>query len=79
MESSMVEKTKDQKVKKEDLDFYLSASEFTDITLTDEESKNLIELMKRGPNKKAKKFSEESLKFYEDIMNKASNSKQIDD
>ena len=79
MESSMVEKTKDQKVKKEDLDFYLSASEFTDITLTDEESKNLIELMKRGPNKKAKKFSEESLKFYEDIMNKASNSKQIND
>ena len=75
----MVEKTKDQKVKKEDLDFYLSASEFTDITLTDEESKNLIELMKRGPNKKAKKFSEESLKFYEDIMNKASNSKQIND
>ena len=79
MESSMVEKTKDQKVKKEDLDFYLSASEFTDITLTDEESKNLIELMKRGPNKKAKKFSEESLKFYEDMMNKASNSKQIND
>ena len=79
MENSMVEKTKDQKVKKEDLDFYLSASEFTDITLTDEESKNLIELMKRGPNKKAKKFSEESLKFYEDMMNKASNSKQIND
>lgn len=66
----MVEKTNNRKVKKEDMDFCLNASEFTDITLTDEESENLIELMKRGPNEKAKKFSEEALKFYEDIMNK---------
>ncbi|TFG24175.1 MAG: hypothetical protein EU529_05145 [Promethearchaeota archaeon] len=66
----MVEKTKDRKVRKEDIDFCLSASEFTDITLTDEESENLIELMKRGPNEKAKIFSEEALKFYEDIIHK---------
>jgi len=64
----MVEKTKDKKVKKEDMDFCLSASEFTDITLTDEESENLIKLMKRGPNEKAKRFSEEALKFYDDII-----------
>ena len=66
----MVEKTKDRKVKKADMDFCLSASEFTDITLTSEESENFIELMKRGPNEKAKRFSEEALKFYDDIINK---------
>jgi len=67
----MVEKTKDRKVKKEDLDFCISATEFADITLTDDESENLIELMKQGPNEKAKKFSEEALKFYEDIIKKS--------
>ena len=69
----MVEKTKDRKAKKEDLDFCLNASEFTDITLTEDESEDLIELMKRGPNEKAKKFSEEALKFYEHIINKKIN------
>lgn len=73
----MVEKTKDQKVRKNDLEFCLSASEFTDITLTEEESKNLLKLITRGPNKKAKKFSEEALKFYEDMMKKTPHSKQI--
>lgn len=38
----MLAKTKDKKVKKEDLDFCISATEFADIILTDDEYENLI-------------------------------------
>ena len=66
----MVEKTKEKKIEEEKVDFYLNASEITDITLNEEESEKLIALLNKGPNKKAKKFSKEALKFYEEMMKK---------
>ncbi|TKJ22132.1 MAG: hypothetical protein CEE43_07905 [Promethearchaeota archaeon Loki_b32] len=64
----MVEKTKEQAIKKDKIDFYINASEFTDVILTNEESENLIRLMNGEPNEKAKKFSEEAFKFYNDLL-----------
>ncbi len=66
----MVEKTKEQAINKDKIDFCIKASEFTDICLTTEESENLIQLMERGPNEKAKLFSKEALKYYNDFLNK---------
>jgi len=60
----MVEKTKEKKTEEEKNDFYINASDLTDITLTEEESERLIEMLNRGPNEKAKEFTKESLKFY---------------
>ena len=64
----MVEKTKEQAANEDKIDFCINASEFTDISLTTEESENLIHLMERGPNKKAKDFSEEALEYYNDML-----------
>lgn len=64
----MVEKTKDQPIKKVKIDFYINASEFKDVNLTNKESENLIRLMNGEPNEKSKKFSEEALKFYNDML-----------
>ena len=64
----MVEKTEEKALKKNKIDFCINTSEFTDITLTSEESEILIRLMEQGPNEKAKKFSEEALKFYNDMQ-----------
>lgn len=64
----MVEKTKEQAIKKDKIEFYINASEFTDINLTIEESENLIRLMNGELNAKAKKFSKEALKFYNDML-----------
>ena len=64
----MVEKTRERATKDDKIDFYINASDFTDITLTDAESENLIRLMERGPNEKAKLFSEEALRYYNDMM-----------
>lgn len=64
----MVEKTKKQAIKKDNINFYINASEFTDINLTNEESENLIRLMNGELNEKAKKFSKEALKFYNDML-----------
>jgi len=64
----MVEKTEEKASKKNKIDFCINTSEFTDITLTSEESENLIRLMDHGPNEKAKKFSEEALKFYDEML-----------
>jgi len=66
----MVEKTKEKKTKEEKIDFSISASDITDITLNVEESERLIELLNRGPNEKAKEFTKEALKFYEAMINK---------
>ncbi len=63
----MVEKTKTEE---ENIDFYMNASDLTDITLTEEESESLIEMLNRGPNEKAKEFTKESLKFYEEMVKK---------
>lgn len=60
----MVEKTNEKTIKEEMKDFCINASDVTDITLTEEESERLLDLLKRGPNKKAIKFSKEALKFY---------------
>ena len=62
----MVEKTKKQIIKNDKIDFCINASEFTDIILSKEESENLVILMNNGPNEKAKKFSKESLEFYDE-------------
>ena len=67
----MVEKSKEQPLKKEKVEFCINASEFTDITLTKDESDNLIKLIDQGPNEKAKKFSEEALEFYNEMMKKS--------
>ncbi len=67
----MVEKSKEQTLKGDKFEFYINASEFTDITLTKEESYNLIKLIDQGPNEKTKKFSEEALEFYNEIMKKS--------
>ena len=64
----MVEKTEEKTLKKNKIDFCINTSEFTDITLTSEESENLIRLMDHGPNEKAKKFSEEALEFYNEML-----------
>ncbi len=64
----MVEKTEEKVLKKNKIDFCINSSEFTDITLTSEESENLIRLMDHGPNEKAKKFSEEALEFYNEML-----------
>ncbi len=64
----MVEKTKERAINKDKIDFCINSSEFTDITLTNEESENLIRLMERGPNEKAKVFSEEALRYYNDML-----------
>ena len=64
----MVEKTKEKALKKSKIDFCINTSKFTDITLTSEESENLIRLMEHGPNEKAKKFSEEALEFYNEML-----------
>jgi len=64
----MVEKTKEQAIKKDKINFYINASEFTDINLTNEESENLIRLMNGELNEKAKKFSKEALQFYNDML-----------
>jgi hypothetical protein len=66
----MVEKTSGKKSKKENIDFNINASEIMDITLTEEESENLINMLTKGPNKKAEKFSIEALKFYEEMVKK---------
>ncbi len=66
----MVEKTTEKKVEDENLDFCINTSEITDITLTEEESEKLIDLLNKGPNKKAKKFSIEAIKFYEEMVKK---------
>jgi len=64
----MVEKIEEKASKKNKIDFCINTSEFTDITLTSEESENLIRLMDHGPNEKAKKVSEEALKFYDEML-----------
>ena len=64
----MVEKTETPSIKGKKVDFYINASEFTDIELTEEESENLIRLMEHGPNEKAKKFSEEALRYHDEMM-----------
>ena len=64
----MVEKIEEKASKKNKIDFCINTSEFTDITLTSEESENLIRLMEHGPNEKAKKFSEEALEFYNEML-----------
>jgi hypothetical protein len=64
----MVEKTRERATNEDKIDFCINASEFTDITLTDEESENLIRLMEREPNEKAKLFSEEALRYYNDML-----------
>jgi len=64
----MVEKTRERAINEDKIDFCINASEFTDITLTDEESENLIRLMEREPNEKAKLFSEEALRYYNDML-----------
>lgn len=66
----MVEKTSGKKSKKENIDFNLNTSEIMDITLTEEESEKLINMLAKGPNKKAEKFSIEALKFYEEMVKK---------
>jgi len=66
----MVEKTSEKKSEEEKADFCLNASKITDITLTVEESERLIDLLNKGPNKKAKKFSIEAIKFYEEMVKK---------
>jgi hypothetical protein len=66
----MVENNTERKVGEEKLDFYINASEITDITLTEEESEKLIDLLNKGPNEKAKKFSIEAIKFYEEMVKK---------
>ena len=64
----MVEKTKEKNTKEEKIDFFINASDITDITLNVEESERLIELLNRGPNEKAKEFTKEALKFYEEMV-----------
>lgn len=66
----MVEKTSGKKSKKENIDFNLNTSEIMDITLTEEESEKLINMLAKGPNKKAEKFSIEALKFYDEMVKK---------
>lgn len=66
----MVEKTKEQIIKKDKIDFYINAPEFTDVNLTDEESENLIRLMNSELNEKSKKFTKEAFKFYNDMLTK---------
>ena len=66
----MVKTTQEKKAEEEKVDFFINASEITDITLNEEESERLIELLERGPNEKAKKFSKEALKFYEEMVKK---------
>ena len=61
----MVEKIKEKNREEEQLDFSLNASDLTEITLTEKESEKVIEMLNRGPNEKARKFTEEALKFYE--------------
>ena len=67
----MVEKTKDQEISKEDKEFCISASDLTDITLTEEESERLIKMIKKGPNDKAKQFTKDAIKFYEEMLQKS--------
>ncbi|KKM67282.1 hypothetical protein LCGC14_1472650 [marine sediment metagenome] len=67
----MVEKTKKQTIKKDKVDFCISSSEVTDSTLTMEESDNLVKSMNSGPNEKAKEFSKEALKFYNEMIIKS--------
>ena len=62
----MVEKTNEKKTKEEMIDFCISASDVTDITLTEEESERILNFLKRGPNEKAIRISKEALKFYEE-------------
>ncbi|KKK68386.1 hypothetical protein LCGC14_1612250 [marine sediment metagenome] len=64
----MVEKTKEKKTEEEKIDFYINASDITDITLTEEESEKLIEMLNRGPNEKAKNNTREALKFYNEMV-----------
>ncbi|KKL56103.1 hypothetical protein LCGC14_2248750 [marine sediment metagenome] len=64
----MVEKTKEKKTEEEKIDFYINASDITDITLTEEESEKLIEMLNRGPNEKAKNNTREALKFYDEMV-----------
>ena len=66
----MVEKTKEKKTEEEKIDFYINASDITDITLTEEESEKLIEMLNRGPNEKAKNNTREALKFYDEMVQK---------
>ena len=64
----MVEKTKEKKTEEEKIDFYINASDITDITLTEEESEKLIKMLNRGPNEKAKNNTREALKFYDEMV-----------
>ena len=69
----MVEKTSEKKSKKENIyniDLNINASEIMDIVLTEEESEKLINMLAKGPNKKAEKFSIEAIKFYEEMVKK---------
>ena len=66
----MVEKTKEKKTEEEKIDFYINASDITDITLTEEESEKLIEMLNRGPNEKATNNTREALKFYDEMVQK---------
>ena len=66
----MVEKTKEKKNAGEKIDFFINASDITDITLNEEESERLLKMLSRGPNEKAKEFTREALKFYQDIVGK---------
>ena len=66
----MVEKTREREIKNDKIDFYINASDFTDITLTDKESEKLIQLIEQGPNEKAKLFSEEALQYYNNMIEK---------
>ena len=69
----MVEKTKDKKIEERKVNFYVNASDSTDITLTEEESEKLIHMLNRGPNEKAKEFTKDSFKFYEEMVKKTEN------
>ena len=67
---SLVEKTRETRTEEERRDFYINASDLTDITLTEEESERLIDRLNRGPSEKAKVFTKEALEFYEKMVKK---------
>lgn len=55
---------------KNNFDFYISASDNTDITLSEQESIDLIARLDRGPNEKVQKFAKEAREFYEENKKK---------
>lgn len=69
----MVEKTADKKIEESEIDFYINASDLTDITLNEEESEKLMKMFERGPNERAKNFSREAIAFHENVVDKSRN------